>query len=148
MWSAQWSVERNAYCFVHDVGQHAWSLEDVEVFDAAYARQCVLDLQAAVLGEGSFGVVRRAEHLTSRAPCAVKSLSATPNGEEDEAQSLTIFGMHPHDVTLLDSFSACGRVHLVMELCAGGGLDTLAAGITGSFRHLGGTEDVSREGAD
>ena len=34
----------------------------------------------------------------------------------------------------------------LLELCTGGGLDTLAAGITGSFRHLGGTEDVSGEG--
>ena len=108
-------------------------MQDAELFSVAFARGCTLDLQAPVLGQGSFGVVRRGEHSASRAACAVKSLAASSEGAQEEARTLSLFAGHPHVVSLLDSFSTCERVHLVMELCAGGDL--------GAYLEKGALED-------
>ena len=76
-WVAQWSSERDAYSYMHDGGQCAWCMEDVEFFDAAASRGCCIDLLAEPLGKGAFGIVRRGELSVPVArACAVKSLSA------------------------------------------------------------------------
>jgi len=77
------------------------------------------------LGEGSFGVVRKATCKLTRKQCAVKSIPAKDSkGNADVETEIAVMGEldHPHIVRLHGFFREEEAYHLVMELCAGGDL--------------------------
>ncbi|XP_072942504.1 tyrosine-protein kinase receptor torso-like [Epargyreus clarus] len=79
-----------------------------------------------VIGEGAFGVVRRATLLPGSREVAVKMLKDFPSTEEvrsfvAEAELMKSVGAHPHVVSLL-GFAPGRRPLLVAEYCARGDL--------------------------
>lgn len=81
-----------------------------------------------VLGEGKFGIVRLATHISTGTMVAIKSVRAPDfNSEEVRLQRLV---NHPGVVKILDVIKDGARVHIVMEHCHKGSLfDLLASGV-------------------
>ena len=80
------------------------------------------------LGEGGFGVVRRATHKTTKDTKAVKIIDRTklPTGADkalqDEIMALKLLRGGPHIVRLFDVFNGKKKTYLVMEEMKGGEL--------------------------
>lgn len=94
----------------------------------------------AVLGAGSFGVVRRAVHRRTGAAYAVKSIAKLPRRGpctprhllklRTEVDVMRQLGPSLDAVYLAGAFEDAGAVHLVTELCEGGSLlDRLRGGV-------------------
>lgn len=78
------------------------------------------------LGQGSFGVVRKATLLASKAERAVKAIpkSKMKMRMESLKQEMEIMKIvdHPNVVMIYEIFEDLTHLHLVLELCAGGHL--------------------------
>lgn len=82
------------------------------------------------LGQGSFGVVRRAVSKLSGKTCALKIISkatAPPEILRRLAEELAIHAQcdHPNIVRMYETFEDDSRVHIALEMCEGGDLETL-----------------------
>jgi calcium-dependent protein kinase len=84
-----------------------------------------MDMSAQPIGQGSFGAVRLATHKKTGVKRAVKTLKksgpadlSTMRNEINVMKDLD----HPHIVHLHEHFEDKFRIHLVMEVCAGGEL--------------------------
>ncbi|PSC74081.1 calcium-dependent kinase 34-like [Micractinium conductrix] len=82
-----------------------------------------------VLGQGAFGVVRRATHRRTGLRYAVKSVFKRQLQRrvelEDlkrEVQILSLLSSHPNVAALLQTYEDDDAVHIVLELCEGGEL--------------------------
>ncbi|KAL4437336.1 hypothetical protein ABPG75_004475 [Micractinium tetrahymenae] len=82
-----------------------------------------------VLGQGAFGVVRRAVHIRTGLRYAVKSVYKRQLRRrvdvEDLRREVQILGMlssHPNVAALLQTYEDEEAVHIVLELCEGGEL--------------------------
>lgn len=78
-----------------------------------------------IIGQGTFGVVRKCRNRSTGQICAVKTIlkSKVPNLEllKKEVDLLTNMD-HPHIIKLYETFEDDTKLHLVTELCTGGEL--------------------------
>jgi hypothetical protein len=77
-----------------------------------------------MLGEGLSGCVRECAHVVSGRRYAVKSIARVDDDDGDATREASILRRmsHPNVVRLVDAIEDDDRMHLVMDLCAGGSL--------------------------
>ena len=71
-----------------------------------------------VLGEGSFGVVRRGFHIARDQGCAVKSLDLCDEALEELQLQEAL--RHPNVCRVLDSIASRSKMYIALELCDAG----------------------------
>jgi len=76
-------------------------------------------LDYKLLGEGSFGVVRRARHKETGASRVIKDISIDNCSRKDIEREVMIHSNvdHPHIVNLFETFRDKDRYSLVLEMC-------------------------------
>lgn len=91
----------------------------------------------SMLGEGSFGQVHPAQHISSKTDCVVKVVEKTAVGQDylDEHQARDTFDLllqlrHPNVVDYLDFMMSPRTVYVVMENLQGGELMDVLANTT------------------
>jgi len=84
----------------------------------------VYDVDAQKIGEGSFGMVRRATHKVTKAVRAIKTINKKKVSREELDGEIELMSEldHPHILKLYEVVEDMVNIYLVMELCAGGEL--------------------------
>jgi len=82
-------------------------------------------LMKDVLGEGSFGTVRKCRNRRTRLVCALKTIdkSKLPDATQLRREvDILLHVHHPHIIRLYDVYEDDTNIYLVSELCSGGEL--------------------------
>jgi hypothetical protein len=95
----------------------------------------------AMIGSGSFGIVKSAHHIASEREFAIKIVPSTKRNADQFLQEITNHRRmeHPHVVRLHEVLEKDGDMYMVMELAVGGDLHAL---MENTFPHL--HEDEAR----
>jgi p90 ribosomal S6 kinase len=80
------------------------------------------DIEAEVLGSGTFSECRRATQKSTGKVVAVKIIDKSKRVPSDEIEILLRYGGHPNIVQLIEVFEDATRAYLVTELLTGGEL--------------------------
>mmetsp|Transcript_46470 Transcript_46470/g.85141 ORF Transcript_46470/g.85141 Transcript_46470/m.85141 type:complete len:713 (-) Transcript_46470:33-2171(-) len=84
----------------------------------------VYDVEVQKIGEGNFGLVRRATHKVTKAVRAIKTINKKKVSREELDGEIELMSDldHPHILKLYEVVEDIVNIYLVMELCAGGEL--------------------------
>lgn len=102
--------------------------EDSSIFRGTFPsdiqeKYYVMNTNNAVLGEGSFGTVRKCRNKTTRQICALKTInkSKLPSPVQLRREVDILCDVdHPHIIKLYDVYEDDTTIYLVSELCRGG----------------------------
>lgn len=132
VFESSWAIERGCarhvakhLMIVHTMGSNPSRalqiiVENEDLIDRRYI------LHEESLGKGSFGVVKKATLKASGAVRAVKSIAKEPIKEKvyvirDEIEIMKLID-HPNCLMLYEIFEDSKKLHLVLQMCAGGHL--------------------------
>jgi len=84
----------------------------------------VYEVEGQKIGEGTFGLVRRATHKVTKALRAIKTINKKKVSREELDGEIELMSEldHPHILKLYEVVEDIVNIYLVMELCAGGEL--------------------------
>jgi len=84
----------------------------------------VYEVEGDKIGEGNFGLVRRATHKVTKAVRAIKTINKKKVAREELDAEIELMSEldHPHILRLYEVVEDIVNIYLVMELCAGGEL--------------------------
>ena len=106
---------------------------------------CIVDektyiVDEKILGSGGFGTVRRCTRKGTEERFALKTMKLKREGQQEryrhEAHLHKQCSGHPNVVNFVEKFETHSRVHMVMELCDGGALDTYLSYYPTGLPHL------------
>ncbi len=101
-------------------------IRNASIFNFVYPNNIVEKYKlGAILGQGTFGVVRLCENMETKESFALKTIlkSKVPEIERLKAEIEILTEVdHPHIIKLVDVFEDVQNVYLVTELCTGGEL--------------------------
>lgn len=104
----------------------SWDSEDT-VFNGDFLTDIEekYELMVDVLGEGSFGTVRKCRNRLTKQVCALKTIdkSKLPDATQLRREVDILLNVdHPHIIKLYDVYEDTKNIYLVSELCLGGEL--------------------------
>lgn len=101
---------------------------------------CTYIVDEKILGSGGFGTVRRCTRKGTGERFAIKTMKLKWEGQLEEyrheAHLHKQCSGHPNVVNFVEKFESSSRVHMVMELCEGGALDTFLSFFPTGLPHL------------
>jgi len=123
--SLELSDQSNLGMHIDSTGQ-SWDSEN-SVFNGSFLTdiEAKYELMAEILGEGSFGCVRKCCNRHTKQVCALKTIdkSKLPDATQLRREVDILLDIdHPHIIKLYDVYEDSKNIYLVSELCSGGEL--------------------------